>query len=49
MNWKLDDEDMQEIDAILAKHIENPVGPQFMAPPSPPRAGQARRIRAQMN
>ncbi|KAA8387961.1 aldo/keto reductase [Acetobacter sp. DmW_136] len=31
--WKLDAEDMQAIDAILAKDIKDPVGPEFMAPP----------------
>jgi hypothetical protein len=46
MNWKLDDDDMEQIDAILAQHIKDPVGPQFMAPPSPPRTDQARRIGA---
>lgn len=46
MNWKLDAEDMRQIDAILAEHIKDPIGPQFMAPPSPPRPAQARTIRA---
>lgn len=32
--WSLDAEAMQRIDAILAERIENPVGPEFMAPPS---------------
>lgn len=31
--WKLDAEDMKAIDAILAKDIKDPVGPEFMAPP----------------
>ncbi|MGD7069457.1 aldo/keto reductase [Acetobacter sp. AAB5] len=31
--WNLDAEDMQAIDAILAKDIKDPVGPEFMAPP----------------
>lgn len=32
--WRLDSEAMQRIDAILAEHIPDPVGPEFMAPPS---------------
>jgi aryl-alcohol dehydrogenase-like predicted oxidoreductase len=32
--WRLDAQDMQEIDAILAKYVLDPVGPEFMAPPS---------------
>jgi len=32
--WSLDAEAMQRIDAILAERIEDPVGPEFMAPPS---------------
>ncbi|MDT8325600.1 MAG: aldo/keto reductase, partial [Bacteroidota bacterium] len=31
--WKLAEVDMQEVDRILAAHIEDPVGPEFMAPP----------------
>ncbi|GBR54910.1 general stress protein [Acetobacter pomorum] len=31
--WKLDAEDMKAVDAILAKDIKDPVGPEFMAPP----------------
>lgn len=31
--WKLDDAAMAEIDGILAAHIAQPVGPEFMAPP----------------
>ena len=31
--WKLDAAAMKEIDAILATHIKQPVGPEFMAPP----------------
>ena len=31
--WKLDDAAMKEIDTILARHVANPVGPEFMAPP----------------
>ena len=32
--WKLDDDAMRRIDAILAEHVKDPVGPEFMAPPS---------------
>lgn len=32
--WKLDTTDFAEIDAILKKHIPNPIGPEFMAPPA---------------
>ncbi|TBW59613.1 aldo/keto reductase [Marinobacter halodurans] len=32
--WSLSDEDMKAIDGILAEHITDPVGPEFMAPPS---------------
>lgn len=32
--WKLDEEDMRLIDAILTEHIKDPVGPEFMAPPA---------------
>jgi aryl-alcohol dehydrogenase-like predicted oxidoreductase len=31
--WKLDEQDLHEIDALLAEHITDPVGPEFMAPP----------------
>ena len=31
--WRLDQAAMAEIDAILAKHVTQPVGPEFMAPP----------------
>jgi aryl-alcohol dehydrogenase-like predicted oxidoreductase len=30
--WKLDAQDLREIDALLATHIADPVGPEFMAP-----------------
>jgi aryl-alcohol dehydrogenase-like predicted oxidoreductase len=30
--WKLDADDMREIDAMLARYIVNPIGPEFMAP-----------------
>ena len=32
--WKLEAEDYKEIDKILADTIKDPVGPEFMAPPS---------------
>ena len=32
--WSLSDRDMEAIDDILAEHIKDPVGPEFMAPPS---------------
>ncbi|MFZ4832886.1 aldo/keto reductase [Rouxiella sp. Mn2063] len=31
--WKLSAADIADIDAILAKHIPQPIGPEFMAPP----------------
>ncbi|MFZ0368848.1 MAG: aldo/keto reductase [Halobacillus sp.] len=32
-NFSIDQETMQDIDEILRKHIKDPVGPEFMAPP----------------
>ncbi|SFG28801.1 Predicted oxidoreductase [Halobacillus alkaliphilus] len=32
-NFSIDQETMQDIDEILSKHIKDPVGPEFMAPP----------------
>ena len=32
--WRLSDEDMADIDAILSKQVKDPVGPEFMAPPT---------------
>jgi len=32
--WKLDADDMRQIDALLAQHVTDPVGPEFMAPPA---------------
>jgi aryl-alcohol dehydrogenase-like predicted oxidoreductase len=32
--WKLSDGDLRDIDALLAQHITDPVGPEFMAPPA---------------
>ncbi|MGM0610805.1 MAG: aldo/keto reductase [Thermodesulfobacteriota bacterium] len=32
--WELSGKDMQEIDRILAEAVTDPVGPEFMAPPS---------------
>jgi aryl-alcohol dehydrogenase-like predicted oxidoreductase len=34
MGWSLDNDDVQAIDKILAETIKDPVGPEFMAPPS---------------
>jgi aryl-alcohol dehydrogenase-like predicted oxidoreductase len=33
MGWRIDEETMRDIDAILARTITSPVGPEFMAPP----------------
>ncbi|MBB3104882.1 aldo/keto reductase [Azomonas macrocytogenes] len=32
--WKLTPRDLNDIDALLAEHIKDPVGPEFMAPPT---------------
>jgi aryl-alcohol dehydrogenase-like predicted oxidoreductase len=37
LGWSLNGAAMREIDAILTATIEDPVGPEFMAPPSRPR------------
>lgn len=34
MDFKLDEETQKDIDDILTRNIENPVGPEFMAPPT---------------
>lgn len=34
MGWKIDDDAMKEIDEILRKNVKDPVGPEFMAPPT---------------
>jgi aryl-alcohol dehydrogenase-like predicted oxidoreductase len=34
LGWQLDSQTMTEIDRILDESISNPVGPEFMAPPS---------------
>lgn len=34
MGWKIDTDSMREIENILSKNINNPVGPEFMAPPT---------------
>jgi aryl-alcohol dehydrogenase-like predicted oxidoreductase len=34
MDWEISDEDMQQIDQILQEEIDNPIGPDFMAPPA---------------
>jgi len=31
--WQLSAEDLADIDALLAEHVRDPVGPEFMAPP----------------
>lgn len=31
--WSLDDGDFKAIDAVLAEHVRDPVGPEFMGPP----------------
>ena len=36
MGWSLDEAAMQEIEAILRRHVTAPAGPQFMAPPERP-------------
>jgi len=38
--WSLNKDDFATIDAILRENIQNPVGPEFMAPP----ARQVRRV-----
>jgi aryl-alcohol dehydrogenase-like predicted oxidoreductase len=32
--WSIDAQTMADIDAILEKHVPNPIGPEFMAPPA---------------
>ncbi|MFP4542703.1 MAG: aldo/keto reductase [Candidatus Kapaibacterium sp.] len=32
--WNLSDKDMEEIDGIITRNVKDPVGPEFMAPPS---------------
>lgn len=34
MGWELDDHALNRIDAILSQYVKDPVGPEFMAPPS---------------
>lgn len=34
MGWSLDAKAMDRIDRIIANHVANPVGPEFMAPPA---------------
>ena len=36
LGWKLGATDLEQIDALLAQHITDPVGPDFMAPPARP-------------
>ena len=35
-DWSLSDDDLEAIDALIAEHVKDPVGPEFMAPPDPP-------------
>jgi aryl-alcohol dehydrogenase-like predicted oxidoreductase len=41
MGWQLDDEANRRIEAILADTVKDPVGPEFMAPPSRDQAAVA--------
>jgi aryl-alcohol dehydrogenase-like predicted oxidoreductase len=34
MGWELDDRSKRRVDEILRQNVRNPVGPEFMAPPS---------------
>jgi aryl-alcohol dehydrogenase-like predicted oxidoreductase len=34
LGWRLDADDLHRIDELLAEHITDPIGPEFMAPPS---------------
>jgi aryl-alcohol dehydrogenase-like predicted oxidoreductase len=34
MGWELDDRSKRRIDEILRQHVKDPIGPEFMAPPS---------------
>lgn len=34
MNWQLDQTDMKAVNEIVNKHVKDPVGPEFMAPPT---------------
>jgi aryl-alcohol dehydrogenase-like predicted oxidoreductase len=34
VGWALDEEAMKQIDRIVADHVANPIGPDFMAPPA---------------
>jgi aryl-alcohol dehydrogenase-like predicted oxidoreductase len=36
LGWKLSATDLEQIDALLAQYITDPVGPDFMAPPARP-------------
>jgi aryl-alcohol dehydrogenase-like predicted oxidoreductase len=33
LGWSLDPEALARIDRILADHVRDPIGPEFMAPP----------------
>jgi aryl-alcohol dehydrogenase-like predicted oxidoreductase len=41
MGWQLDDEAKRKIDAILRETVKDPIGPEFMAPPSRDRTAVA--------
>ena len=41
MGWKLDDQAKRRIDEILLEKVKDPVGPEFMAPPSRPESALA--------
>jgi aryl-alcohol dehydrogenase-like predicted oxidoreductase len=32
--WQLDESALAQIEAIVAQHVKDPVGPEFMAPPA---------------
>ncbi|SDM16416.1 Predicted oxidoreductase [Modicisalibacter muralis] len=34
LGWQLGDDDMAEVDRIVDEHVSDPVGPEFMAPPT---------------
>lgn len=34
LEWNIDKEDMKKIDAIIEQNIKDPIGPEFMAPPT---------------
>jgi hypothetical protein len=34
LGWELDDSAMRRIERIIATNVKDPIGPEFMAPPS---------------